>query len=478
MRRWVGDSRSTAPIAAFAAGIAVLYEGEASLFLPMGVALLAGTLLLRRDQGQIAHLRVMRALYPRLAPALVVLGMLTADTAFSMGAMSMRGWIVAAVAAAAASTAVESLRGRELVGRHVRVAFVGSAAAAARVAHDLRQADARRFELVGRIADDRELSGGPSTLGALGDLRTALVEGRVDVLVLGRGVPRMEVFEEFADDCLDLRVRMAELPELYEHAFGYVPVAEINAAWFARIVDGRSRQPVAWVKRALDLAIVAAVGLVAVPVLGLLACLVRRDGGPALYAQTRIGERGRPFRLYKLRTMQLAQDDYARWTADNDPRVTRLGAILRSTHLDELPQLWNIVRGEMSFVGPRPEQPAFVEHLERVLPFYQRRHLVRPGLTGWAQVRCGYAGSEAGSAWKLCNDLYYYEHRSLGVDLLVLAETAAQIMLGRFGGASAAVPGIASGLAAPLLADLEPALADLAPRLADGTASEGQPVGA
>jgi lipopolysaccharide/colanic/teichoic acid biosynthesis glycosyltransferase len=380
--------------------------------------------------------------------------------------------------AAAASAAIESLQGRAIVGRHTRLAFVGNAAAAARVAHDLQHADVRRFELVGRIADDREVSGGPPVLGALSGLRAALVDGRVDVLVVGSGVPRLEVFEEFADSCLDLRVCMTELPDLYEHAFGYVPVSEINAAWFARIVDGRSRQPAAWVKRALDLAMVGAVGVVAVPALALLAYLVRRDGGPALYAQTRIGERGRPFRLYKLRTMQLAQDDHARWTADDDPRVTRLGRILRSTHLDELPQLWNIARGEMSFVGPRPEQRAFVEHLERVLPHYQRRHLVRPGLTGWAQVRCGYAGSEVGSAWKLCNDLYYSEHRSLGVDLLVLAETAGQIMLGRFGRASTAVSGVPSGLDATLMAGRELALADLAPRLADGAGSEGQPVGA
>jgi exopolysaccharide biosynthesis polyprenyl glycosylphosphotransferase len=478
MRPAATDPWSAVPIAAFAGGVAVLYEGKGSLFLPIGATLLVGTLLLRRGEAQIAHLRVMRALYPLTAPVLVVLALLAAEIAFSMGAMSVRGWLLVAIAAAAASVAVESLRGRAIVGRRTRVAFVGSAAAAMRLARDLRHADVRRFEFVGRIADDRDRSGGLPLLGALGGLRTALVDARVDLLVVGGGVPRLKVFEEFADACLDLRVRMTELPELYEHAFGYLPVSEINAAWFARIVDGRSRPPVAWVKRALDLAMVGAVGVLALPVLALLAHLVRLDGGPALYAQTRIGERGRPFRLYKLRTMDVAQDDHARWTADNDPRVTRLGAILRRTHLDELPQLWNIARGEMSFVGPRPEQPSFVAHLERVLPFYQRRHVVRPGLTGWAQVRCGYAGSDVGSAWKLCNDLYYYEHRSLAVDLLVLAETAAQIILGRFGRASAAVPGVASGSTAPLTSDVEAALADLAPPIGDRAAPNHQPVGA
>ena len=107
----------------------------------------------------------------------------------------------------------------------------------------------------------------------------------------------------------------------------------------------------------------------------------------------------------------------------DDPRVTRIGRLLRKTHLDELPQLYNILRGEMSLVGPRPEQPEFVEQLEEVLPFYQRRHLLKPGLTGWAQVRCGYAGSDVGSAWKLSHDLYYLKHRSMAFDLAIIGET-------------------------------------------------------
>jgi exopolysaccharide biosynthesis polyprenyl glycosylphosphotransferase len=458
-----------------AGGVAALYEGTAMMLVPIGGALVCATFLVRRGEQQVAHLQVMRVVYSLLAPVLIVPAALAADIAFSMASMSMRGWLLAAVAAIAASVAVESLRSGAIVGRRTQIAFVGSATAAMRLAHDLRHADAWQFELVGRVADDGDLSGELPVLGTLGGLRSALVVAHVDLLVVGGDVPRMKVFEEFADGCLDLRVRMAELPEFYEQAFGYVPISEINSAWFARIVEGRSRPPVAWIKRALDLAMVTAVGAVALPVVAVLAYFIRRDGGPALYAQTRIGEHGRPFRLYKLRTMHLAPDDEARWTADDDPRVTRLGAMLRSSHLDELPQLWNIARGEMSFVGPRPEQPAFVEHLERVLPFYQRRHLVRPGLTGWAQVRCGYAGSEVGSAWKLCNDLYYYEHRSLAVDLLVLAETAGQVMLGCFGAARVAAPGVASGLAASLTPDVESALADLPP-MVDRAAPERLPV--
>ena len=113
----------------------------------------------------------------------------------------------------------------------------------------------------------------------------------------------------------------------------------------------------------------------------------------------------------------------AQWASADDPRITGIGRLLRRLHLDELPQLINVLRGEMSIVGPRPEQPEFVERLEQGLPFYSRRHLIKPGITGWAQVRCGSAGSDVGSGWKLCHDLYYLKHRSMVFDLAILAET-------------------------------------------------------
>jgi lipopolysaccharide/colanic/teichoic acid biosynthesis glycosyltransferase len=180
-----------------------------------------------------------------------------------------------------------------------------------------------------------------------------------------------------------------------------------------------------------DLAVAATLLTLLAPLLGVLILLVRRDGGPGVFQQVRIGERGRPFRLYKLRSMRVGADSTAQWAAVDDPRITRLGVFLRNTHLDEIPQLVNVLRGEMSLVGPRPEQPAFVDRLERRLPFYQRRHLMRPGITGWAQVRCGYAGSDVGSAWKLCHDLYYARHRSFGLDLLILCETLATLVFKR-----------------------------------------------
>jgi lipopolysaccharide/colanic/teichoic acid biosynthesis glycosyltransferase len=134
----------------------------------------------------------------------------------------------------------------------------------------------------------------------------------------------------------------------------------------------------------------------------------------------RIGEGGKPFRVYKLRTMSIRAAEEVSWSSGADPRVTKVGRWFRKLHLDELPQLWNILRGEMSVVGPRPEQPAIVARLEDEFRFYRRRHMVRPGLAGWAQARCGYAASDEGVAWKLSHDLYYVKRRSLRFDLLVL----------------------------------------------------------
>jgi lipopolysaccharide/colanic/teichoic acid biosynthesis glycosyltransferase len=179
----------------------------------------------------------------------------------------------------------------------------------------------------------------------------------------------------------------------------------------------------------MDLAFALVAGVAALPLLAVLALIIRRDGGPVFFRQMRIGEHGLPFTLYKLRTMRGEADGVLRWSTEDDPRVTPVGRLLRRTHVDELPQLLNVLRGEMSIVGPRPEVPEFVERLEQQLEFYPRRHLVKPGITGWAQVRCGYAGSDIGSAWKLCHDLYYLKHRSLALDLMIVAETARMLFV-------------------------------------------------
>jgi exopolysaccharide biosynthesis polyprenyl glycosylphosphotransferase len=309
--------------------------------------------------------------------------------------------------------------------RAIRIAVLGTSACARALACELDVRKIRRYEVVGRV---RSQTGGAEpadewTIGSVGELDRLIEEHRIDLVLRARDVSRIEVFDAMSRGWAAPKAKLWELAAFYEETFGHIPVAEINTAWFQYILHPEYRPTPAPVKRALDVAIGATLALLTLPLLGVLAWLVRRDGGPAFFKQLRVGEAGVPFTIYKLRTMALEAGSEVAWSSRDDARVTRLGRFLRRTHLDELPQLFNVLRGEMSMVGPRPEQPLFVEQLERTIPFYSPRHQIRPGITGWAQVRCGYAGSESGTAWKLCHDLYYLKHRSIWLDLKILART-------------------------------------------------------
>jgi lipopolysaccharide/colanic/teichoic acid biosynthesis glycosyltransferase len=172
--------------------------------------------------------------------------------------------------------------------------------------------------------------------------------------------------------------------------------------------------------------------VLAAPIFLLVAIAVRLSGRPVLIKQTRLGERGIRFDMYKFRTMIPAGEPVgiARWAAENDPRVTRVGRVLRRTRLDELPQLWNVIRGQMSIVGPRPERPEFIRVLEESIPFWNRRLLVKPGITGWAQIRGGYAADREGMATKLSYDLWYIRNRTLLLDVAICAKTCLTVVTG------------------------------------------------
>jgi exopolysaccharide biosynthesis polyprenyl glycosylphosphotransferase len=348
---------------------------------------------------------------------------------------------VASLAGAFAATTLFEAVGSWGLTRYVarapktRVAVIGSAEVATSLARELALSGADKYVVVGRIAGTPE---GPAevrdevpTLGELRNIGSLVPRYKIDLLVMTGEVPRLDVFNEIATACLHLPVRLHELSGFYEDVFGHVPVAEINASWFQYIMHPRYRSTPPPSKRVLDLTVAALAGLASLPLMALFVLLIRRDGGPVLFKQLRIGEGGRPFTVYKLRTMRVGAPSAAQWAAADDPRVTPIGRFLRRTHLDEMPQLINVLKGEMSIVGPRPEQPEFVERLEAWVPYYTRRHLVKPGITGWAQVRCGYAGSDVGSAWKLCHDLYYLKHRSLRLDLVILGETVRTLVADR-----------------------------------------------
>jgi exopolysaccharide biosynthesis polyprenyl glycosylphosphotransferase len=416
------------PAVGVAALVVTVHPAEPVHTALLGAAAFAGgAALARRIAPQAALLPLMRHVQPLLGPLLAVTGLALLELLTGRPHAGVLDLLAALTAGAFLDGIVASALGTQRPGS-VRAAYIGTAPRAARLARALAAGGSSRYRLVGRVSCGPGPSVAPvepdiELLGSLDGLGELVRAHELDLLVVGTEAPRLDVYGRMADTCLELPVRLVELSALFEEVFGHVPTAEINPTWFQWLACSETRSSTGALKRVFDVTVAAVLLTLLAPLVGALVLLIRRDGGRGVFAQVRIGERGRPFRLYKLRSMRVGADSTAQWAAVDDPRITRLGALLRSTHLDEIPQLVNVLRGEMSLVGPRPEQPAFVDRLERMLPFYQRRHLMRPGITGWAQVRCGYAGSDVGSAWKLCHDLYYARHRSFGLDLLILCET-------------------------------------------------------
>ena len=227
-------------------------------------------------------------------------------------------------------------------------------------------------------------------------------------------------------------VEVLTLGAFAERYFREIAVDYDAPHWFASTPSVPGNSSILAAKRALDVAIGGTALLLTVPLWPILMALIRLDSpGPAIFRQTRVGLKERPFTLLKFRTMRNdAEKDGARWATEADPRVTCVGRILRVTRLDELPQLINVLRGEMSLVGPRPERPEFVQELETDIPFYSQRHLVKPGLTGWAQIRYRYGSSKEDAKHKLTYELYYTRHMGLPFDLEILIKTLPMIMKG------------------------------------------------
>jgi len=216
----------------------------------------------------------------------------------------------------------------------------------------------------------------------------------------------------------------------YEAITGKILVEKVNPAWLIFSAGFEYSRMTYLIKRLLDL-FLAAFGLtVSLPVSLMTALLIKLESpGPVFYCQERVGERGEVFSIIKFRSMrQDAEKNGAVWASQNDSRVTRVGGCIRKTRIDEIPQMWNVIRGQMSFVGPRPERPVFVEQLEQKLPYYSLRHSVKPGITGWAQVCYPYGASEEDALRKLEYDLYYIKHQSIFIDLLVIFRTVKTVL--------------------------------------------------
>jgi sugar transferase (PEP-CTERM system associated) len=324
-----------------------------------------------------------------------------------------------------------------LIGRRFlseRIYVLGTGPRASRLVDTLRSRSGLGMEVVGWAG---AIGNGSMTREALAEsLESVRNAGSVDRVVIALPDRRnvMPVRE-----LLDLRlsgVRVDEATALQEELTGRIEVDHLNPSWLIFSDGFRLKPGVMITERVLSVAASLSALILTLPLIPFIALAVKLSSpGPVFYRQRRVGRNGTTFYCYKFRTMRAdaEADTGPTWAGDDDPRITRVGHYLRKMRLDEIPQLWNVLRGDMSFVGPRPERPEFVEWLSREIPYYNLRHLVLPGVTGWAQVNYPYGASLEESKEKLCYDLYYVKNMSVVFDLLIMFQTLKIVFLGRGG---------------------------------------------
>jgi sugar transferase (PEP-CTERM system associated) len=321
-----------------------------------------------------------------------------------------------------------------------RLLLVGTSPAAVGLARELHEhRQELGVEIVGFVDPDAAMVGtpllNPGVVGTIDEIPRLVQTLRADRVVVSLSEARGRLP---MDRLLDMRLRSGiefdHLASVYEEYTGKIAVENLRPSWLI-FSAGFSKSPALLAaKRTFDLfASGAGVALASPIMLGIAALTRMTSPGPVLYHQERVGLNGRTFMVHKFRTMRVDAEAMTGpvWSPDNDPRITRLGRFLRRTRLDELPQLWNILKGEMSLVGPRPERPEFVDELTAQIPFYGRRHVVKPGLTGWAQVRYTYGASVEDAVQKLQYDLYYIKNLSIALDIVIVFETAKTVVLRR-----------------------------------------------
>jgi sugar transferase (PEP-CTERM system associated) len=313
-----------------------------------------------------------------------------------------------------------------------RVYVLGTGERAERLVTGLRERSTLGIEVVGWTGDvPGELTRDTVASHLLGVARGKKGVHRVIVAMPNRrGTLPVE-------ELLELRlggVKVEEATSWLEKITGRIEVEQLYPSWLIFADGFRFSSVFRLLRRMLNFT-VALMGLIlSLPLLPFIVLAVRLDSaGPVLYRQQRVGRAGKNFYCYKFRTMRVdaEADTGATWATDDDPRITRVGKFMRSSRLDEIPQLWCVLRGDMHFVGPRPERPEFVEWLSKEIPYYGVRHVVRPGITGWAQVQYKYGNTLADAREKLQYDLFYIKNASLGLDLLIMFQTIKIVLLGR-----------------------------------------------
>ncbi|WP_376794698.1 exopolysaccharide biosynthesis polyprenyl glycosylphosphotransferase [Thermogemmatispora sp.] len=316
--------------------------------------------------------------------------------------------------------------------------IVGISAIGEAIARELQVAPRRStIDILGYIAEEDDLQAMAERplplpiLGGRSTLRHLIEEQAIDVLIMATEYRENPALVQEAITGTHLGISLVPALCVYENVSGKIPVEQIGGQWYIAL-PGANLSPLylCW-RKLLDLVFGLAGLLVLLVLLPPLGLLIRLDSpGPLFHCQERLGKNGRKFKMYKFRSMRVdaEADGKAQWACHNDMRVTRVGRFLRATHLDELPQVLNILRGEMSLIGPRPEREEFVALLEKTIPFYRCRLSVPPGLTGWAQVKYHYTFTSQQALEKLQYDLYYIKHQSYILDILIILRTVIEVI--------------------------------------------------
>jgi len=319
-----------------------------------------------------------------------------------------------------------------------RILIVGSGKLAVELAREVLNRPDAGYRIVGFVGTDSELLGksliNPRVIGLTEQLGEIVKREGIDRIVVAMGERRGQLpTDKLLQLSLSGEVSIEEGASFYERITGRVSLNMIRPSWL--IFTGRGRQTkLSAVTRTAAHRFVALIGLiVSLPLAIVAAILVKIDSrGPVFYKQERVGKNGRTFVLTKFRSMRVdAEKEGPVWASKDDDRTTRVGRVLRKTRVDEIPQFWNILKGEMNFVGPRPERPHFVAQLADEVAYYEQRHLIEPGLTGWAQIKYPYGASIEDARQKLQYDLFYIKNQSLTLDAIIMFETIKIILFGR-----------------------------------------------
>jgi sugar transferase (PEP-CTERM system associated) len=319
-----------------------------------------------------------------------------------------------------------------------RILIVGSGNLAVEVAREVLGRPDAGYRIIGFVGTDSDLLGksliNPRVIGMTSELNAIVGREDIDRIVVAMGERRGQLpTDELLHLSLTGKVDIEEGASFYERLTGRVSLNMVRPSWL--IFSGRRKNVrIAGITREVVHWLVALVGgIISLPIAVVTAILIKLDSpGPILYRQERLGKNGKTFTLMKFRSMRSdAEADGPVWATKDDDRTTRVGRIIRKIRVDEIPQFWNILRREMSFVGPRPERPHFVSQLANQIPYYEQRHLIAPGLTGWAQIKYPYGASIEDARQKLQYDLYYIKNQSLMLDAIVLFETIKIILFGR-----------------------------------------------